>query len=158
VVLESIADISGYMCGARRVVRGLCCSQHPPPMGVPMNDPDTCTSYQRSRWTRCWIIQGPMLVCSSTPAYSRARTRVTWMYRSKVPLPCQNPRWECDRPGVEPTSSGPHDWGQYHSSEKVSCDEWYWNPSLIYRDICVERGASYAACAAHNRKRCIIYI
>jgi len=22
---------------------------------------------------------------------------------------------------------------------------------LIYRDICVERGASYAACAAHNR-------
>ena len=59
-------------------------------------------------------------------------------------------RWECDRPGVVPTSSGPHVWGQYHSSEKVSCDEWYWNPSLIYRDICVERGASYAACAAHN--------
>jgi len=27
----------------------------------------------------------------------------------------------------------------------------YWNPSLIYQDICVERGASYAACAAHNR-------
>jgi len=22
---------------------------------------------------------------------------------------------------------------------------------LIYRDICVERGASYAACAAHNK-------
>ena len=59
-------------------------------------------------------------------------------------------RWECDRPGVEPTSSGCIVWGQYHSSEKVSCDEWYWNPSLIYRDICVERGASYAACAAHN--------
>jgi len=38
-------------------------------------------------------------------------------------------RWECERPGVEPTSSGPHDWGQYHSSEKVSCGEWYWNPS-----------------------------
>ena len=38
-------------------------------------------------------------------------------------------RWECDRPGVEPTSSGCIVWGQYHSSEKVSCDEWYWNPS-----------------------------
>jgi len=23
-------------------------------------------------------------------------------------------RWECDRPGVEPTSSGLHVWGQYH--------------------------------------------
>jgi len=22
-----------------------------------------------------------------------------------------------------------HDWGPYHSSEKVSCGEWYWNPS-----------------------------
>jgi len=21
-----------------------------------------------------------------------------------------------------------HDWAQYHSSEKVSCDKWYWNP------------------------------
>ena len=67
-------------------------------------------------------------------------------------------RWECDRPGVEPTSSGLHVWGQYHSSEKVSCDEWYWNPSLIYRDMCVERGASYAACAAHNTIYMHIYI
>ena len=38
-------------------------------------------------------------------------------------------RWECDRSGVEPTSSGCIVWGHYHSSEKVSCDEWYWNPS-----------------------------
>jgi len=38
-------------------------------------------------------------------------------------------RWECDRPGVEPTSSGCIVRGQYRSSEKVSCDEWYWNPS-----------------------------
>jgi len=43
--------------------------------------------------------------------------------------PVKTRRWECDRPGVEPTSSGLHVWGQYHSSEKVSCDEWYWNPS-----------------------------
>jgi len=30
---------------------------------------------------------------------------------------------------------------------------------LIYRDMCVERGASYAACAAHNTtSRCLIYV
>ena len=34
-----------------------------------------------------------------------------------------------DRPGAEPMSSGCIVWEQYHSSEKVSCDEWYWNPS-----------------------------
>jgi len=49
-------------------------------------------------------------------------------------------RWECDRPGVQPTSSGLHVWGQYHSSEKVSCDEWYWNPSPdISRYMCEAR-------------------
>jgi len=46
-----------------------------------------------------------------------------------VCLSVKTRRWECDRPGVEPTSPGLHVWGQYHSSEKVSCDEWYWNPS-----------------------------
>jgi len=60
-------------------------------------------------------------------------------------------RWECDRPGVEPTSCRYIVWGQYHSSEKVSCDEWYWNPSPdISGYICVERGASYAACCSQQ--------
>jgi len=56
-----------------------------------------------------------------------------------------------DRPGVEPTSSGLHVWGQYHSSEKVSCDEWYWNPSAdISGYMCGARGASYAACCSQQ--------
>ena len=55
-------------------------------------------------------------------------------------------RWECDRPGVEPTSSGLHVWGQYHSSEKVTAVmSGTGIHRLIYREICVERGASYAA-------------
>ena len=47
-------------------------------------------------------------------------------------------------PGVEPTSSGCMTGDSIRSSEKVSCDKWYWNPSLINRDICV-------AATAHNR-------
>ena len=46
-------------------------------------------------------------------------------------------RRECDRPGVEPTTSGCNVWGQYHSSEKVSCDKWYWNPCASYIGIYV---------------------
>ena len=48
---------------------------------------------------------------------------------NRKPYIVKTRRWECDRPGVEPTSSGLHVWGQYHSSENVSCDKWYWNPS-----------------------------
>jgi len=53
----------------------------------------------------------------------------TYIYMNSSELRVKTRWWECDRPGVEPTSSGLHVWGQYHSSEKVSCDEWYWNPS-----------------------------
>ena len=38
-------------------------------------------------------------------------------------------RWECERTGSQTHVLWVHDWGRYHSSEKVSCDKWYWNPS-----------------------------
>jgi len=47
-------------------------------------------------------------------------------------------------PGVEPTSSGCMTGDSTHSSEKVSCDEWYWNPSP---DI---SGYMCVAATAHN--------
>jgi len=43
--------------------------------------------------------------------------------------PVKTRRWECDRTGSRTHVLWVHDWGQCHSSEKVSCDEWYWNPS-----------------------------
>ena len=121
------------ICVERGASYAACCSQHPPRWMSPMNDPDTCTSYQRSRWTRCWIIHDPrfharMLVDShvlpgSYPGHLDVSIQGATIYHVKTR------RWECDRPGVEPTFSGCIVWEQYHSSEKVSCDEWYWNPS-----------------------------
>jgi len=47
------------ICVERGTSYAACCSQHTPPMDVPMNDPDTCTSYhQRSQWTRCRQVLG----------------------------------------------------------------------------------------------------
>jgi len=62
-------------------------------------------------------------------------------------------RWECDRTGSRTHVLWVHDWGVYHSSEKVSCDEWYWNPSP---DI----SGYMCAATAHNtsrflRQRCV---
>jgi len=105
--------ISGYMCGARRVVRGLCCSQHTPPIDVPMNDPDTCTSYQ----TMSKPVGGNVTERESNP---RPLGRMTGDSTTRL------------KRSAVMSGTGIH--------------------RLIYRDICVERGASYAACAAHNSK------
>jgi len=62
-------------------------------------------------------------------------------------------RWECDRTGSRSHVLWVHDWGLYHSSEKVSCDKCTGIHRLIYRDICV-------AATAHNsgvsRRACLI--
>jgi len=55
-------------------------------------------------------------------------------------------RWECDRTGSRTHVLWVHDWGQYHSSERVSCDEWDWNPSP---DISGYMCGSY--CSQHIR-------
>jgi len=147
--------ISEYMCGARRVVRGLCCSQHPPPMDVPMNDPDTCTSYERSRWTRtrCWIIHGPMLVCSSTPAYT-----LPGSYPGHLDVSIQGAA-TMSKPGggnVTDRESNPRPVGASSGDstthlKRSAVISGTGIHRLVYRDMCVERGASYAACpAAHN--------
>jgi len=126
--------ISGYMCGARRVVRGLCCSQHTPPMDVPMNDPDTW--HLLSTVPVDQVLDHPgsharMLVDSRAPGLvpgSPGCIDPRCRYHVKTRR-WECDRRECDRPGVEPTSCGCIVWEQYHSSEKVSCDKWYWNPS-----------------------------
>ena len=63
-------------------------------------------------------------------------------------------RWECDRPGVEPTSSGCIVWGQYCDStthlKRSAVMSGTGIHRLIYRDVCVERGASYAACCSQQ--------
>jgi len=50
-------------------------------------------------------------------------------------------------PGVEPTSFGCMTGDLTHSSEKVSCDEWYWNPSpdisgYMCGSYCTQHGLS----------------
>jgi len=53
-------------------------------------------------------------------------------------------------PGVKATSSRCIVWGQYHSSEKVSCDKWYWNPSPDISGYMCGARRVVRGLAAHN--------
>jgi len=106
--------------------------------------------------TRTHTILGMAMSCTCHDTYCLVRCG-----RSAGDVPVKTRRWECDRPRVEPTSSGCIVWGQYHSSEKVSCDEWYWNPSphisgymcgarRVVRGLCCSQQCRCGSCPLLN--------
>ena len=91
--------------------------------------------------------------------YARARIRVTWMYRSpRVNPTCRyikTRRWECDRTGVEPTSSGCIVCGLSPRLKRSAVISDNWNPSShisISGYMCGARRV-VRGLAAHNNAR-----